>query len=387
MTRLTVLLVAAAAASSACAPAQPPSSGREGDAESGVPPHEEPPAPQPIAADPDDLRSRIDRAVDNVRCRDLLATHGFWTVFHGVLGLGPDATLRDLWGRRVRAIDYVFDGGELRGLRFLPTRHGLDVQMGPTFVGQGHQDQFVAEMAQWGVPADRRVRVAGKEYRFLDFVRHSQMRASVRADQELSWAVVAVGQYLGTDAEWVNEAGERLRFEDLVRYELDAPVEAAACGGTHRLFGLSWAYQLHRGRGGWEAGAWAEVPAKVTKYRDLARQYQNPDGTFSTAYFHGWGDAADPQLRVSTTGHTLEWLALALADDELRRPWVRDAARALADLLIERRDEPVEAGPLYHAVHGLLIYRTRVYGEPPAGCSRPLVPSGEPPAVGPAGVR
>jgi hypothetical protein len=381
MTRLAYLLATMAAASFGCAPVPSPAEGRGGEA---VP---ELPSPGPACSDPDELRSRIDAAVETVRRRDLLTTHGFWTIFHGILGLGPDATVRDPWGRRFRAIDYVFDGGELRGLRFLPTRYGLDVQTGPTFVGQGHQDQFVAEMAQWGVPADRPVRAAGREYRFLDFVRHSQMRASVTAGQELSWAVVAVGQYLGTDLEWVNGAGERLRFEDLVRYELDAPVESAACGGTHRLFGLSWAYRLHRGRGGREAGAWADVPAKVAKYRDLARQYQNPDGTFSTAYFRGWGDAADPQLRVSTTGHTLEWLALALDDDEIRRPWVRDAARALADLLTGLRDEPVEAGPLYHAVHGLLIYRTRLYGGPPAGCSRPLVPPDEPTGAGPAGAR
>ena len=47
---------------------------------------------------------------------------------------------------------------------------------------------------------------------------------------------------------------------------------------------------------------------------------------------------------------------------------------ALADLLTGLRDEPVESGALYHAVHGLLIYRTRLYGEPPAGCHRPPIP-------------
>ncbi|MFO0847623.1 MAG: hypothetical protein U0871_03545 [Gemmataceae bacterium] len=355
-----------------CAPVPPPRTGEQKESEL--------PQPRLATADPTDLRSRIDAAVDTVRRRDLHTSHGFWTVFHGVLGLGPDAILCDPWGRRVRAMDHLFDGGDLRGLRFIPTRHGLDVQMGPTFVGQGHQDQFVAEMAQWGVPADRRVRVEGKDYRFLDFVRQSQMRARVTAGQELSWAVIAVGQYLGTELEWVNEAGERVRFEDLMRYELAAPVETAACGGTHRLFGLSWAYRLHVGRGGREAGVWADVPKAVARYRDRARELQNADGTLSTAYFRGWGDDADKQLRVSSTGHTLEWLALALSDDELREPWVRNAAGALADLLTGLRDEPVESGALYHAVHGLLIYRTRLFGEPPPGCTRPPIPPSVPAA-------
>ena len=52
---------------------------------------------------------------------------------------------------RVNALDYICSGGEVRGMRFLQTKHGLDVQTGPTFVGQGHQDQYVAEMAQWGI--------------------------------------------------------------------------------------------------------------------------------------------------------------------------------------------------------------------------------------------
>lgn len=366
MTRFVgVLTVIVLAVGCAPVPSAPTAAGQETEL----------PQPRLATADPTDLRSRIDAAVDTVRRRDLHTSHGFWTVFHGVLGLGPDAILRDPWGRRIRAMDHLFDGGDLRGLRFIPTRHGLDVQMGPTFVGQGHQDQFVAEMAQWGVPADRRVRVEGQDHRFLDFVRQSQMRARVTAGQELSWAIIAVGQYLGTELEWVNEAGERVRFEELMRYELNASVEAAACGGTHRLFGLNWAYRLHLGRGGREIGVWADVPKKMAQYRDRARELQNPDGTFSTSYFRGWGDDADKQLRVSSTGHTLEWLALALSDDELREPWVRNAAGTLADLLTGLRDESVESGALYHAVHGLLIYRTRVYGDPPPGSSRPPLPS------------
>ena len=34
-----------------------------------------------------------------------------------------------------------------RGLRFIPTRDGLDVETAPgAFIAQGHNDQFVAEM-------------------------------------------------------------------------------------------------------------------------------------------------------------------------------------------------------------------------------------------------
>jgi hypothetical protein len=316
--------------------------------------------PMPGPAGP---RSRLEAAIENVRQRELLTTNGFWTVFHGILGLGPGVMLRNPEnGERVNAVDYICGGGELRGLRFLPTKFGLDVQMGPQAVGQGHQDQFVAEMGQWGMPAGRKFVVLGKDYTFMDFVNHSQMVARVNANQELSWAILLIAQYKGLDAAWVNGRGERLTLEDLVRYEADASVEQAPCGGTHRLFGLTWVYHMHLQRGGKKDGVWQGIADRTAKYRDLARKYQNPDGAFSTAYFRGPGNAADKQGRISTTGHILEWLALALTDEELREQWVQDAANALALMILELQDMPIDGGALYHAVHGLQIYHARVYG-------------------------
>ena len=318
---------------------------------------------------------RIEAALENVRQRDLLTTNGFWTVLHGILGLGPDVTLLDPdTGERVNALELIASGRELRGLRFLPTAYGLDVQIGPTMIGQGHQDQFIAEMAQWGIAPDYKFIVYGKEYTFMDFVRHTQMRASVTAKQELSWAIVVLGQYIGTDASWTNGAGEHIDFEDMIRYELDAPINEAACGGTHRLFGLTWAYYLHLANGGKATGAWKEVPGRIRKYRDLAKKYQNADGSFSTNFFRGPGDAADKQVRINTTGHTLEWLSLALTDAELRQDWMQNAANALALLILDMQGSPIEGGTLYHAVHGLTMYYERVYGPGDVIRHKPMIP-------------
>lgn len=345
-----------------CAPVEPPSRNSEGAAAtSGPAPEPEQLAhmPKPLQGGP---RIRIEAAVQNVRERELLTTNGFWTIFHGILGLGPGVTLTNPETReRINAIEYICSGGELRGLAFLPTKWGLDVQTGPMMVGQGHQDQFIAEMAQWGMPIDQKFVVLGKDYTFRDFVRHAQMRARTNANQELSWAIVIIAQYLGTDLTWTNGHGEKLHFDDIVRYELDQSVDQAACGGTHRLFGLTWAYHLHLLKGGKTEGVWKDVVAKTQKHRDLAKQYQNRDGSFSTNFFRGPGDAADKQLRINTTGHTLEWLSLALSDAELREQWMQDAANALSLMILDQQGAPIEGGSLYHAVHGLLLYYARVY--------------------------
>ncbi len=346
-----------------------------GTARSGPP--EEAPEPIKFLPKPTPLPrlERVEAAIRNVRERDLLTTNGFWTVFHGILGLGPTTTLLDPeTGKKINALDYICKGGEVRGLQFIPTKYGLDVRMGPQMVGQGHQDKFIAEMAQWGMPADRPFVVYGKDYTFMDFIRHAQMRARVAEKQELSWAIIIVSQYFGTGASWVNGSGEKLRLEDLIRYELDASVEDAACGGTHRLFGLSWSYHLHLREGGKAEGVWKEVADKTVKYRDLARKYQNPDGTFSTNFFRGPGNAADKMLRINTTGHILEWLALALPDAELKEEWVENAASALSLIILELQDQPIDGGSLYHAVHGLLLYCARMKDPSILGIPTSVIP-------------
>jgi hypothetical protein len=329
-----------------------------------------------VALQPRDiLRERVEEAIKNVRERDLLTTHGFWTVFHGLLGLGPGLTLKDpVTGQRHNALDYICQGGEIRGMRFIPTEHGLEVQTGPQFVGQGHQDQFIAELAQWGMPADRKFRVNGKDYTFMDFVRHAQMRSGLKANQELGWSIVVVAQYVGTEAAWANAAGEKVRLTDMLRYELEAPMDKAACGGTHRLFDLAWVRNLHLLKGGKDEGVWKDVAENTVKYQKLAKKLQNPDGSFSTDFFRGPANAGDMQQRIYTSGHTFEFLAYTLPDAQLREGWVQDGANAVAQLILAIQGAPMEGGALYHATHGLVIYHARVYDRSELGRGGLILP-------------
>ncbi len=323
------------------------------------------------------LRPRIEAALDQVRSRELMAKHGFWTVFHGILGTGLEkTTLKDPKSKeRVNAIEYICNGGELPGLNFVPTKHGLDVEtvdprINPDkeFIAQGHQDQFIAEMAQWGMPLERKFKVGGRDYTFADFVNHSKMRSSVTKEQELSWAIIIIAQFYGTNHAWTNGDGEKLRCEDVVRYELNQPIsDKAACGGTHRLFGLTWAYHLHLKNGGRKEGVWLDVEAKITDYKQRARKLQNPDGSFSIKHFEPPGKLErepDTELRIGTSGHVLEWLALAMTDEELRSPWMQNAVSGLSVLILDMRKERIDGGALYHAAHGLHLYHERVYGVP-----------------------
>jgi len=330
----------------------------------------------PLVPTSTSLKDRIQAALDNVSHRDLLTTHAFWTVFHGVLGMGPEVTLLDpATGQRVKALDHICQNLSIRGMEFIPLADGLDVRtMAGTGVGQGHQDQFIAEMAQLGIAPERRFHVDGKDYTYADFVRHSKARARVKSNQELSWTILVLGQYDGTDLRWTNSAGEALKFEDLLRYELDQPMDNAACGGTHRLFGLTWVYHLHRAKGGQKVGVWKDVADRLDHYKHLAHKFQNPDGSFSSNYVSQPGHSANPEIRIATTGHVLEWLALVLPDRELQSPWVQEAANALALMILRHQNEAIDGGALYHAVHGLHIYQARVFHIPTPGLLMPPPP-------------
>jgi hypothetical protein len=364
-------IAAAALLCTTCAPIRPP---EEADADAPTTKPEGPaetlvkmPTPAPTGP-----KYRIESAIENVRARDLRTSTGFWTVFHGLVGLGPGLTLLDSdTDTKVNAMEWIAQGKELRGIGIAPTKYGLDVNFGqfPGFVqgaSQGHQDQFIAEVGpEWGMPPDKKFTVLGKEYTTMDFVEHSQMRASVTKNQELGWTIVLLASYKGLDLTWTNMYGEKVSLEDLIRYELDGSVEQAPCGGTHRLFGLTWVYNLHLQKGGKNEGLWKDIGDKLAKYKELARKYRNADGSLSTNWFREPGNASAKDARISTTGHTLEWLALALTDDEIKKPWVEEAANALALTVLDLKDQPIDGGALYHAVHGLQMYYARVYGPGP----------------------
>jgi hypothetical protein len=328
---------------------------------------------------PQALKDRIEAALKHVRQRELLVNHSFWTVFHAILGMGFETTLTDpKTNEKHRAIDYVRKGGPIRGMKFLPINggeHGVDVETQPgSGEGQGHQDQFIAEMVQWGLPTDTKFSIDGKEYTFYDFIRYSKDRASVSGKQELSWAVLIIGQYFGPDYAWTNLRNERLTVEDVIKYEMEQPMDTAACGGTHRLFGLSWVYHLHLRKGGKKTETWEKLGEHLERYKKEARKYQNPDGSFSTSYLKEPGNVPDPGLRIATTGHVLEWLSLALTDEELKEPWVQEAVNALVMMILPTSLAPLEGGALYHAAHGLYIYHARVFGRPESLSFMPLPP-------------
>lgn len=329
------------------------------------------PAPAAIAAADGRLAQRIDAVLSQARDGRRLdaGVQGAWQIVHGVLAFGAALPLADD-GTVGNALDHLLGGGPVIGWVLRPGSAGVlaVVEEGST-MGQGHPDQWLGYLAQCGVVAGRPGRVpletpltvAGRAFTLADLL--AQARHDIRPGQEATWTLMALASYVPPDETWVAGDGSRWSVERVVRMEAEADIVGAACGGAHRLYGLAAALAARRAADlPVEPGSgWALAETVLEDAVERARTFQNADGSFSVHSFERPGTSPDVFARLGTTGHVFEVLALALDDDRLREPWVTRAAERLTTLLEQTADVDVECGGLYHAAHGLALYRQRLW--------------------------
>jgi hypothetical protein len=224
---------------------------------------------------------------------------------------------------------------------------------------QGHEGQFLAMLAQCNVTPDYPIRVEGKEFTIQDLIRSEQK--SCRSKTELTFKLIGLRHYLPSDATWVAGDGQRWDLPRLIREERFQPIRGAACGGTHRLSGLSLAYQKCIARGEPITGEFAEARKFVTQYQNYCFSLQNDDGSLSTEWFRGPGDEEDIERRLRTTGHQVEWLAYSMPDEKLQYYRMVRAVNYLVNLLSSNPQQEWHNGSRAHALHALVVYDKRLF--------------------------
>ena len=344
---------------------------------------------QPLPAE-DELRRDLEDVLDwTFSDRHMnLREHAAWQVMHGVLTY-KRSLLVDLepGGQRTSAMDYLLGGGSTRGWTFEPGivldqdtgRRGLRAILeAGSKTGQGHAEQWLANLAGCELKPTDVLSVKGHTYTVADYVAQVQWDVPNNALREYSWTLLALTAYLPTDAKWIAADGEEWSIERLIAIELEQDVPVSACGGTHRLDGLAVALNRHLEQGRQKRGVWQDADEKIQRYVEQARNTQNADGSFSSNYFQAGGKAVDLTHDLGATGHIFEFLALALTAEQLQEPWVKLAAAHLCEVLQKTKQVPLECGAVYHATHGLDIYHTRRYQRRTYG----LTESSSPPQPG-----
>jgi hypothetical protein len=227
---------------------------------------------------------------------------------------------------------------------------------------QGHSAQYLAILAQCRVAANSPITLGSKSFTVADLIEEEKL--SCKAGTELTFALIGLAHYLPTDARWKSRDGVEWSLEKLVEEEIVQPIRGAPCGGTHRLFGLSYGCQRRlRATGGLD-GAYLRADKYVRDDQSFTlAKLQNRDGSFSTEWFKYPADRDDDMDRkIQTTGHILEWLVASLDQERLYEPRVVAAAEFLASALAAEPAREWKLGPLGHALHALNIYQERAWG-------------------------
>jgi hypothetical protein len=217
----------------------------------------------------------------------------------------------------------------------------------------------LAILAQSHVRSDYPLYVSGKEFTLADLI--EQEKATCVAGEELTFKLISLMHYLDSDATWTARDGQEWSIQRLLQEELKQPIRGAACGGTHRLMGYSYAVNKRMQRGKPMVGQFLRAQKFLQDFHRYTFSLQNPDGSFSTEWFTRPGNSPDINRKLNTTGHTLEWISFSLADEELRDPRMIKAVDCLATLLLNNEKNTWEIGPLGHALHALSIYNSRVF--------------------------
>lgn len=321
--------------------------------------------------DADDLRKKLDDELEYTFGRRLdLKQQATWQILHGALAYQREFEVIDAEGETVSAVDYLLAGGAMNGwdIELVPSRTrpnpGIRALLDPgSKAGQGHQDQWFAVLAQCDLAPEQTIKVYGETVTMADFVFQVQQDVPRNLGREYSWTLIGLTTYLPTDAEWTGSDGGQWSIERLMEIELEQDLNRSACGGTHRLIGITMALNRHLAQGGELTGVWKQADDKIQESIAQAKRLQNrADGSFSIHYFDRPGMSADLAQDLGSTGHVLEFLALAMTKEQLSEPWVQHSVTHLCELFHRTREIGLECGALYHAAHGLVLYRQRVFG-------------------------
>ncbi len=308
----------------------------------------------------DALIQRAEDAVDSAR-RRLLSTdiNTPWQMMHGLLALRQNYQVRHN-GKTISGLDWVSSGPSFENEPwFEKTQYGGRAHpYSRPWAFEGHANQCLAVLSMSALPLSYQFMTPNGPITIGDMVEHAQKTINLK--DEPTWTLWALSRYLPPNATWRDASGENWSIERLVEIQTSRPLQGAACGGTHGMFALAHARNVYLRTGQPLRGVWIEAEYKIRRQISTARVQQNSNGMLSSNYFRGREYHRDFNKRMASAGHILEFLMIALPQDEIQERWVRRAIEATARDLLNNRKAEAKCSPLYHAVNGLNIYLDRM---------------------------
>jgi hypothetical protein len=326
----------------------------------------------PLPPDLESLKIKVRRALalyhaPRLNTRD----HNSWEVMHAIIAYGINSELRNHgpMGPVLNSIGCLCYNYPCKSQQLFYVENGR-VQASKGVGVQGHPGQFLAIVAQSHLAATYPMLVEGKQFTIADLIESEKL--DCQTGMELTFKLISLSHYLEPDATWKNSAGEEWSISRLIHEEIKSPINGVACGGTHRLMGMSYAVRKRVQHNQPINGEFRRAKIYTEDFHRYTLGMQNPDGSFSTEWFVGPGNRSDIDRRLQTTGHIMEWLAFSMPEEELKSRAMTRAASYLAGILLAAPDHDWSIGPFGHALHALAIYDERLFKAHEQAATAPL---------------
>ena len=250
---------------------------------------------------------------------------------------------------------------------------GVYIRWGKESGASYHHDHTLACLTEAGVPLDFTVRTPRYPNRIFKQVIEQAIYDFDLDERETEWSAMAFGLWLAPTREWENSHRRKLSFDLIAKRQLRGHKQYGVCGGTHRLYSLMLLVRLddltrtqsESGEGILSDSIRAEAIEHLTTVRDILEVTQFEDGHWP----YNWPDGADavenpdttyPKYRdVISTGHHLEWLAIAPESLHPPREMIHKAADwIIANVKSRTQEEMLDDYTFYsHVGNALCLWR------------------------------
>lgn len=242
---------------------------------------------------------------------------------------------------------YVTSWGEQTEPLLLERPRGIAIRWGREPGASLHHDHLLASLTEAGVPLDEPVFAPGRRDMTLEAILQESLRDFALDEQEVEWSAMAFALWLPPVAEWQTFDGRRMTFDRIARRLVRGHKQLGVCAGTHRVYSLMLLWRLDREvhDGILSDAVAADVYRYLETVRDLLSECQFEDGRWPSNWSAGRRAVENPipddvHRQVVSTGHHLEWLAIAPL--ELHPP--RERIYRAADWIIRQTiNEPPES--------------------------------------------
>ena len=249
-----------------------------------------------------------------------------------------------------------------------PNEDGIHIRWGVDSSTSVHHDHMLACLAEAGVSLDRPVFTTSRRLTMQQVL--SEALRDFRLDErETEWSVMAFGLYLFPQqtTSWHNSQGRKITLDMLADRLIRTHRRKGVCLGTHRIYSLMAMLRLDDQYG---PGLLAkETRERIMDFlrgaRDLIIAAQDKDGSWPPNWHDGAdaGRLADPDepiyRRVISTGHHLEWLAIAPQELHPPRESIVRAAEWVIRNTLETPQDVVDSNYTYysHVGNALALWR------------------------------